>query len=271
VVRVQDDRDARQFVLNTALTSYDEILDAIRSKDKMPADLTNQGAAPLSMPEDALYLMMEGIVTALSDRPHLSQAEKQTRANAAWPMISSFQPENSVQMVLAGQSLIFSDLVADAARDVTRGVPAPLKPKAQSNVIAMNREFHKTLRLFLSEQQKSMTERDEAREASEQRQAQPDPIVATPPAEPPSGAPRQEPVPLEAPVPEETSWLDEPTVTWVVETPAEAHAREVAEREALARGRDRDADVSHAETAGALVEPVPMRAERAMTPELVGA
>jgi hypothetical protein len=65
---------------------------------------------------------------------------------------------------------------------------------------------------------------------------------------------------------EATSWLDEPYTTWVIETPAAAHAREIAEQAAResAEAAPRTAEMHHFDEA--MTEPRPGRRQRTTAP-----
>jgi hypothetical protein len=194
---------------------------------------------------NATGILLDGIVTALADRSYLTQEQKQERAGDIWALIETFHPQDPLQIMLIGQALLFNDLLADGARDVLHGMVDTLKLRAVSNVNALNRSLHQNLSMFLRLRDKSAPV---ANESAHQAAAPPEPKPeeATPPPK------------------EEASWIDEPFTTWVVETPAEAFARETAERESLA---EFDQPPPRSPTRP-LVTPEMM--ERSAVPELIG-
>ena len=54
-------------------------------------------------------------------------------------------PRDVLQMMLAGQAAMFNALIADAGRDVLRGMADTLKLRAQANVTGMGRVLSKHL------------------------------------------------------------------------------------------------------------------------------
>ena len=82
---------------------------------------------------------LDGIVTALADRPGQTDAEYEAKANDAWTLILSFQPRDAIDLMLTGQVIAFNALFADGARDVLRGMVDTMKQRAQSSLVAMGR------------------------------------------------------------------------------------------------------------------------------------
>jgi hypothetical protein len=208
---------------------------------------TSEASAPGLASANVTGVLMEGIVSALSERSHLTQTQRQARAGDVWGLISEFEPRDPLQIMLIGQSLMFNELTADAARDVLRGIAdIAIKSRVRSNVIALNRTFVQNLSMFLRVQDKSV--------AAEQEEVR---IAAAPPlasAEPPAEASAPTPV-------EEGSWLDEPTTTWVMATPGQETTREsigqAAGSEAVAPDKQHSDAVFNA----------PRRNQRALDPD----
>ena len=88
---------------------------------------------------------LDDMVQALSDRGEPSEARRADNARAAMTVILSFLPGDVLQMMLAGQAAMFNALIADAGRDVLRGMADTLKLRAQTNVTGMGRVLSKHL------------------------------------------------------------------------------------------------------------------------------
>jgi len=239
----------------------------------------------LSTPRSTIVMscavLVDGIASAIADRAELTPEQKQARAAEVWTMLDQFQPQDALQVMLIGQAMVFNDLIADGARDILGGKLNSLKLRAQSNLNGMNRALHQNLGLFLRLRDKAAAAASEAstaavaeprqpRRSAAKAQAQaPAEPAAAPPARPVTAqteaapnagdgksAPRDAAAtsPATAPV-AEPSWLDEPYTTWVIETPAAAHARGIAEPEALAAADEAPRPAEVQEFDEAMLEP----------------
>jgi hypothetical protein len=192
----------------------------------------------LSTP-NATGILLDGIVAALADRSNLTEAQKQARAGDIWAVIGAFHPRDPLQIMLIGQALLFNEMLADGARDVLGGMVDTLKLRAVSNINGLNRSLHQNLGMFLRLREKvAPVVNDSAPVESKAEEV-------TPP-------PKEEP-----------SWIDEPFTTWVVETPAEAFAREAADQPP-------PAETGHRRRPPAQPLVTSEMMERSAVPELVG-
>jgi hypothetical protein len=165
-----------------------------------------------------------GIVHALADRGEQSTAGYEARAHDAWTLVQSFQPRDTIDLMLTGQFISMNELFADTSRDILRGMPDSLKQRARSSAVAMSRLALAQVAEF--ERRGIQPYRTEA--ATEQRPAQSVKTPAADPVETPQSAAAGTPVsrPVASPRPtssepaEETSWVDEPYQEWLEETPA---------------------------------------------------
>ena len=82
---------------------------------------------------------LDGIVHALSDRGGQTEAQREAKAGQFRTLILSFQPRDVVEAELAGQAVLFHEVLADSARDVLRGMDDTLKLRAISGLISMGR------------------------------------------------------------------------------------------------------------------------------------
>jgi hypothetical protein len=176
---------------------------------------------------------LDGIVHALSDRGGQTEAQRDAKAGQFRTLILSFQPRDVVEAELAGQTVLFHEVLADSARDVLRGMDDTLKLRAISGLISMGRivlgnidRLTKLGNRPYRTETASVEEEIRQRPAAEPPEAEPArgvrPIAAASPKtapQPASAAP--DPTPETMPAVEETSWLDEPFEQWLIETPAD--------------------------------------------------
>jgi hypothetical protein len=195
---------------------------------------------PLAL-ADLVTPALGGIIHALSDRRGQTETDRRAKAEAATSLILSFLPRDAIEMMLAGQTVLFNELLADGARDALREEVDTMKPRSRASVVNMGRLVQGHLdRLERRGNQPYQTE-TVAREVGEQPAAvtvPPLPVslsvspatgLASEPAEKATeevdaggGMPIGEPV-------VETSWLDEPYEQWRIESAADLVA-EVARR-----------------------------------------
>jgi hypothetical protein len=184
-----------------------------------------------------------GIVHALADRGEQTAAEYQARADDAWTLVQSFQPRDTIDLMLTGQFITMNELFADASRDILRGMSDSLKQRARSSAVAMGRlalaqvgELERRgIQPYrtdpVAEQRPVQTAETQTTEASaDEPVKQPQPNAAAAPAQLSAAAPQ--PAPSEpAPPAEETSWVDEPYQEYLEETPAMLAAAMVAAKD----------------------------------------
>ena len=89
------------------------------------------------------------LTRALSDRPWIPDDQRPAHTAAARHLVMSFKPQDTTQLLVSGQMVLFSALTADAAHDILRGIADPLKPRACSTAIAMGRIVAKHLHTLL--------------------------------------------------------------------------------------------------------------------------
>jgi hypothetical protein len=78
------------------------------------------------------------ILHVLSGRGHIrSDAERQATANRALMLILSFQPRDAVELTLAGQTVLFNEVLADSARMALRVTTDADKQKSIASVVNM--------------------------------------------------------------------------------------------------------------------------------------
>jgi hypothetical protein len=198
---------------------------------------------------------LEGIIRAISDRGRRTEAERLARGNTALVQILSFVPYDAAQLMLAGQAVLFNEVLADSAQAVLRGMDDSVKLKSIAGIINLGRLTqghldrlkargnvpHKT-DVRAPEDQKidpPAAERDTEPARRPRPAAAPTPVAK---AEPRAAAPTPRPPVVSPAVPSpaapspraspagptepETSWLDAPYDEWLIETPADRTHRE---------------------------------------------
>jgi hypothetical protein len=75
---------------------------------------------PAPSVDDLLPLLARDVIEAIADRPHESEARRQDRAQCAMRLIEAFEPEDGVEIMLAGQTVLMQNLLLDAVHDARR-------------------------------------------------------------------------------------------------------------------------------------------------------
>jgi hypothetical protein len=176
---------------------------------------------PAASPLDIAVLLpsaMHDVITALADRPGMSDAEYLPRAKDAEHLIRSFQPRDVIDMMIIGQFLTINMLFASGARDVMQGMVDSTKQRSQASLVNMARLS--LSQIVLLEKRGLRPYRAEAADQQDQRAVSPARA-----AKPPKPAPEaQAPPPSSPAAAEEESWLDAPYQEWIIETPADLAA-----------------------------------------------
>jgi hypothetical protein len=209
----------------------------------------------LIVTEPVSSIILESVAGALNAHPGLAQERGVERTRDIRAAVDAFDPENASDLMLAGQSLLFNALIAEATRDVFSGATGTGKLRALATINGLNRSLHQNLDGFVRRA-------EAARAAAAMMPAAPPAAVRAAPAptgeEPPPEVeaapafvvrmPEEPPAEVEAaamvmpvdqpaevkaePSAAEDSWLEEPAITWVIETPAEQMARLLREQTA---------------------------------------
>jgi hypothetical protein len=166
---------------------------------------------------------------ALCPTAMVKPKRRETQANEALALILSFLPRDAIELALAGQAVLFNELLADGARDVLGGMPGAMKPRSHAGLVNMGRLVQGHLdRLEKRGNQPARTDVDVTRTEPVVRPAvdeHPLPVTSPPNAEietwPMAGVPGRKADTMdvrEASV--EISWLDAPFEQWVIEMSA---------------------------------------------------
>ncbi|MSO99924.1 MAG: hypothetical protein EXR07_02560 [Acetobacteraceae bacterium] len=95
--------------------------------------------APNSEAEDLLLLLTGGVIKAISDRPNESLAERQSRARIALRQIEEYEPGDGVEIMLAGQVVLFQNLALDAVHDAQNATMPDDASKLRQQAMALGR------------------------------------------------------------------------------------------------------------------------------------
>jgi hypothetical protein len=183
-------------------------------------------------PPSLTALLLEGIIAAIADRPGLNPEQKAARAGDVLKLIEAFMPQDAVQIMLIGQTVLFNHLPGDGARHMLQGMTDTLRLRTQSNINGMNRSLHMNLRPFLALSDRyapasrgaagDTAPNRAAAEAANPHQPRAAAGNAVPPANPSHAA-----VPVPAARPAETAAITPPRTTAPADAPnraAEPHA-----------------------------------------------
>ena len=202
----------------------------------------SQPADPCAL-ADIVSPALDGIIHALSDRDGRTEAQREAKAGQFRALILSFRPNDVIDLEFAGQTVLFSEVLADSARDVLRGMDDALKPRTISGLISMGRIMQGNLDRL--EKRGRGLHRPASTAPQEDKPSLPivRPSVAEPPAAAAPASPEAESLSLTddrqlpettaqtagkmltEPPSQEPSWLDEPFEQWLIETPADLAAK----------------------------------------------
>ena len=186
-----------------------------------------------SIPEDVVAACCVDVVRAIADRPYLDTEGQTTRAQQTVALIASLGARTPRHLVQAGQSVLLHTVAAEAGREILRGLSGAQGLRAQGNIIAMNRLIITHLSALTDPAPASPAWSMPPPDFGPEPEADP---TEEPQSSPPEPEPSQQAT-AEAEEADETdparirrvwapdpegSWLDEPTQTWVQETPAMA-------------------------------------------------
>ncbi len=82
---------------------------------------------------------LDGVLRAIAARDGLTAAQRLAKSDDAETLIMSFQPRDAIELMLAGQIMIFHEMLADGARVVLHGVCGATKQRGQSTLVALGR------------------------------------------------------------------------------------------------------------------------------------
>jgi hypothetical protein len=151
--------------------------------------------------DDLLPLLTRDVIEAIADRPRESEARRQARAQGAMRLIEALEPEDGVEIMLAGQTVLMQNLLLDSVHDAHRATTVDDGLRHRQQAMAMGR-----MQLaFLKEISRHRADRPRpVEEVPAQSVAAPPPRAAAPAAAPPrpeapAAAPPRSEVPAAVP------------------------------------------------------------------------
>ena len=143
------------------------------------------------LPSQTIRLLSHDLITAVATRLGEGTAQQRARETAALTAIEAFQPEDGMEVMIAGLAMSFQYLIADAIED-SRGAGNAEKARRHATQLARaHMGYLRELRLHRAKRAAAAAETQAPRKA-----------VATPQAPKPMASPAPEPPPPEKPAPE---------------------------------------------------------------------
>ena len=136
--------------------------------------------------------IIRGIVDTVADLPGLTREQRLLKQQTTVFSVMSFRPRDPLELMLAGQCVIYDAMLRDGARDLLRGQPEEIKLRSRPVNLASGRMFLTTLHTLLRMRDRA-ADKVATQPAEEPRTA----AASSPPASPPAGpsAVRQPPRP----------------------------------------------------------------------------
>lgn len=110
--------------------------------------------------------MIGEIAKAICDRPNETPQQRLTRIQAASHMVLELRPRDVIECILAGQMVMFHELITDSVHETLRGQVDTLRRATRSTIVSLNKAFLQTLVQFEHYQARRADGMREATEAS---------------------------------------------------------------------------------------------------------
>ena len=95
--------------------------------------------------QDSFDTSLDDLALALAGGPEMPEEQRTAAAEAAKHLLRALAPQDSIQLMIAGQAVLFNALTIDAAREILNGLAVTLRIRARSNTTAMGRLVAKHL------------------------------------------------------------------------------------------------------------------------------
>lgn len=95
----------------------------------------------LQEPGDILSHAVRDIVRAVSERPGENRQQQYVRARVATTLIEELRPRDGVQLMLAGHSMMFHEMMIDSVHETLRGEVDTQRRGTRANIVSMNHAF----------------------------------------------------------------------------------------------------------------------------------
>src|SRR3954447_1435924 len=100
--------------------------------------------APLSFKALFSHIIAD-MARALCERPNETKEQRFVRVQAVTQMILGLLPRDVVEAMLAGQTVMFHELMTDSIHDTLQGQIDTMRRATRANIVALNRAFHMNL------------------------------------------------------------------------------------------------------------------------------
>src|SRR3954470_24415410 len=100
--------------------------------------------APLSFKALISHIIAD-MARALCERPNESKEQRFVRVQAATQMILGLLPRDVIEVMLAGHTVMFHDLITNSIHDTLQGQIDTMRRATRANIVALNRAFHMNL------------------------------------------------------------------------------------------------------------------------------
>jgi hypothetical protein len=92
--------------------------------------------------KDVVTHVIDDIAKAISEHQGEGKQNQSVRAGVATTMIQDFHPSDVVQVMLAGQCVMFHAVMTKSIRETIPGELETTRQATRSNIVAMNKTFH---------------------------------------------------------------------------------------------------------------------------------
>ena len=136
--------------------------------------------APLSFKALFSHIIAD-MARALCERSNETKEQRFVRVQAVTQMILGLLPRDVVEAMLAGQTVMFHELMTDSIHDTLQGQIDTMRRATRANIVGLNRAFHMNLeklahyQLRPSQGTREATAPAAERPAQTQKAAAPDP------------------------------------------------------------------------------------------------
>jgi hypothetical protein len=111
---------------------------------------------------ETLAAIVKDMAHAMCQRPGENADQQFTRAKVATRAILSFEPRGTIEVMLAGHSVMFHALITDSIHHTLRGEIDTMRRGSRANIVALNKAFHLNVEKFAQYQTHPSVSADQA-------------------------------------------------------------------------------------------------------------
>jgi hypothetical protein len=120
--------------------------------------------------------LMRGLIAAVADKPFPTPERKAAAQQTVVCTVMAYQPRDPIEMMMAGQCVVYDHLLLDGARDMLRGQMDEHKIRTRPGVLASGKMFLQTMAMLTRIQARPEAELAFARSVPDKaKQAKPAP------------------------------------------------------------------------------------------------